>query len=72
MLNHNKLRELREASGWTYNQLAQNLASQQSTYCSPQSLSAYEKGRIKNCSLHIAVALAKLYDVPLDDLLINI
>ena len=72
MLNNNKLKQLRKANGWTYTQMLSHLAKEQGVYCSPSSLSGYENGRTKNCPPHLLFALAALYSVEPQELLINL
>ncbi len=69
MLNANKLRLLRKANGWTYTELLKRLAEEQGVYCGATAISAYERGKIKNCRIELLLALAAVYDVGLEELL---
>ena len=69
MVNGKKLRMLRQACGWTPTQLLAVLAKEHGVYVHPSSLSAYELDRVKNPPTEVLIALAKIYDVKLEDLL---
>ena len=68
MLNAKKLRMLRSANGWSQTQMLEALAKEQRAYCSQSMLRQYELGRIKNCNHDLLMALARLYDVSVEDL----
>ena len=71
MLNRKKLIMLREANGWTHTQMLQELAKSQGVFIAPASIAGYEKGTIEDCRPSLLFALARLYDVPPEDLLIS-
>ena len=71
MLNAKKLILLREVCGWTRTQMLEALAKEQGIYCSYPSLCSYELGRVKNPRTEIIQAIARLYDVKLEELLIS-
>ncbi len=71
MLNAKKLKMLREACGWTRTQMLVALAKEQGTYCSYSCLCEYENGRIKNPRTNMLLAMARLYDICLEELLIE-
>ena len=68
MLNGTKIKELREACGWTPTEMLSHLAKEQGMWCSPSSLRSYELGRTKDCSSGLLFAMAKLFDVKPEDL----
>lgn len=72
MLDHKKLAELRKNNNWTYPQMLGHLAAEQGVYCTTQSMAAYEKGRTKNCPPHLLLAIARLYCVKPEELLIDL